>query len=187
MEETTIWKGTPSQWKNIFPFTIFGTWFLISLILWVMQIFDKEEVKLDAINDAVSKGADFEQTAATAEAMANATSLLILFIPALIILYRYLVIKTWKIEITNQRIIEERGVFSKITHETELFRIKDVKLREPFLMRLIKLSHLFLNTSDRSHPVIKIPAIYEGKAIREKLRSAVDQRRDEKGVREIDL
>lgn len=42
-------------------------------------------------------------------------------------------------------------------------------------------------TSDRSHSIVKIPAIKDGKNLREQLRVAVDARRDKKRVRETDF
>ena len=86
-------------------------------------------------------------------------------------IWKYLVIKTWDIRITDQRIIEEKGVLSKTTDELELYRVKDIRLEQPFLLRLVKLSNIVLVTSDRTHPIIIIPAIENGKQLREDLRA----------------
>ena len=66
MEETEIYKGSPSQWTNL------GTYVMGILFCW-------------------------------------------LFIPVFIAIWRFLVVKTWKIKITNQRLIEKQGVLSKTT------------------------------------------------------------------------
>ena len=110
-----------------------------------------------------------------------------LVIPIFIALWRFLVVKTWKIEITDQRLIEEKGVLSKTTDELELYRVKDIRLDQPFFLRLVGLSNIIMATSDRSHSVVKIPAIKDGKDLREKLRAAVDERRDKNRVRETDF
>ena len=110
-----------------------------------------------------------------------------LIIPIFIALWRFLVVKTWKIEITDQRLIEEKGVLSKTTDELELYRVKDIRLDQPFFLRLVGLSNIIMATSDRSHSVVKIPAIKDGKNLREQLRVAVDARRDKKRVRETDF
>jgi uncharacterized membrane protein YdbT with pleckstrin-like domain len=110
-----------------------------------------------------------------------------LVIPVFIALWRFLVVKTWKIEITDQRLIEEKGVLSKTTDELELYRVKDIRLDQPFFLRLVGLSNVILLTSDRTNPVVRIPAITDGKNLREKLRAAVDTRRDRKRVRETDF
>jgi membrane protein YdbS with pleckstrin-like domain len=110
-----------------------------------------------------------------------------LIIPIFIALWRFLVVKTWKIEVTNHRLIEEKGVLSKTTDELELYRVKDIRLDQPFFLRLVGLSNIILATSDRSHSIVKIPAIPGGRNLREQLRIAVDARRDKKGVRETDF
>ena len=110
-----------------------------------------------------------------------------LAIPIFIAIWRFLVVKTWKIEITDQRLIEEKGVLSKTTDELELFRVKDIRLDQPFFLRLVGLSNIILVTSDRTHSIVRIPAIADGKNLKEKLRVAIDERRDKKRVRETDF
>jgi len=102
-------------------------------------------------------------------------------------IWRYLTIRTWKIKITNQRIIEEKGVLSKTTNELELFRVKDLKLDQPFFLRLVGLSNIILITSDRTNKRYLIEGVDNGKELREKLRVSVEKRRDEKKVREVDF
>ena len=109
-----------------------------------------------------------------------------LVLPVFIALWAWLTVKTWKIEISEQRITEEKGVLSKTTDELELYRVKDIKLDQPFFLRLVGLSNIILSTSDRSHPFYTIPAVPNGKELRAKLRDAVEARRDAKGVVERD-
>lgn len=110
-----------------------------------------------------------------------------LVIPIFIAIWKILDVKFWKFEITDQRIIVERGILSKTTNELELYRVKDLKLEQPFLLRLVGLSNMLLVTSDKTHSLKKIPAIPDGKNLREELRISVEKRRDEKRVREIDF
>lgn len=110
-----------------------------------------------------------------------------LVIPIFIALWRFFFVKLWKFEITDQRIIEEKGVLSKKTDELELYRVKDIRLEQPFFLRIVGLSNIIMVTSDKTNPIVKIPAIPNGKQLREELRKAVDIRRDIKGVRERDF
>ena len=110
-----------------------------------------------------------------------------LVIPIFIALWKFLIVKTWKIKITDERLIEEKGVLSKNTDELELFRVKDIRLDQPFFLRLVGLSNVILMTSDRTNPTVIIPAIKDGKNLREQLRVAIDARRDKKRVRETDF
>tara|TARA_B110000503_G_C6944031_1_gene328178 strand:+ start:240 stop:668 length:429 start_codon:yes stop_codon:yes gene_type:complete len=102
-------------------------------------------------------------------------------------LWTYLKIRTTKIKITSQRVIEEKGVLSKATDELELFRVKDIQLNQPLWLRMVGLSNILLITSDKTSGVVLIGGVKDGKQLREQIRSAVDNRRDEKGVRETDF
>ena len=106
---------------------------------------------------------------------------------AIMLIWRWLTIRTWKITVTNQRIIEEKGVLSKTTNELELFRVKDLKLDQPFFLRLVGLSNIILFTSDQTNKRYVIEGVRDGKELKEKLRASVDKRRDEKKVREVDF
>ncbi len=105
----------------------------------------------------------------------------------LISLWKYLTVKTWKFRITNERIIDEKGVLSKVTNELELFRVKDITFHQPFWLRLVGLSNIHLITSDRSNPLFIIPGVRNGKGLREELRTLIEKRRTEKGVVERDF
>ncbi len=78
-------------------------------------------------------------------------------------------------------------MITKNTNERELYRFKDIALNEPFLLRLVGLSHIVMLTSDRTTPpVFVIPGLRNGKHLKEQLRLAVEERRDAKGVVERD-
>jgi membrane protein YdbS with pleckstrin-like domain len=112
---------------------------------------------------------------------------LLALLPIIRMIWKYLLVNTWRIEITNQRIIESKGVFSKSTDELELYRVKDIRLDQPFWLRIVGLSNIYLVTSDRTDSLMDIPAIRNGKDLRENLRNAIEKRRDKKRVREIDF
>ena len=101
--------------------------------------------------------------------------------------WRYLTIKNNIIKITSQRIIEKKGVLSKTTNELELFRVKDIKLEQPFFLRLVGLSNIVLITSDKTNKIVSINGVKNGEDLKENLRSFIDKRRTEKGVRETDF
>jgi uncharacterized membrane protein YdbT with pleckstrin-like domain len=105
----------------------------------------------------------------------------------IISLYKYLKVNTYKIKITNQRIVEEYGILSKTTEELELFRVKDITLHQSFWYRLLGISIIRLRTSDKTSPIYSIIGIVDGKKLREELRGAVEKRREEKGVVERDF
>lgn len=105
----------------------------------------------------------------------------------LMFLVRFLKTKFTKIEITEERIIEQTGILSRKTDETELYRVKDIRLDEPFLLRMFGLSNILIITSDKTSPIISLFGIKDGNKLRKELRDLVELRRDKKGVRERDL
>ncbi len=102
-------------------------------------------------------------------------------------LWKYLDTKYNKIKITNQRIVEEKGILSKIKNQLELYRVKDIILRQPLILRIFGLYNIILITSDSSNEKYILKGIENGDDIIEKLRIAVEKRRDLKGVREMDF
>jgi len=109
-----------------------------------------------------------------------------LVVPIFIGLWRWLVVRTTRYELTTERLKTSQGVFSKKLDELELYRVRDYKLDQPFLLRLFGLGNITLQTSDRSHPEIVIRAIRESEALRDQIRGAVESCRTRKNVREVD-
>ncbi|MBQ4820583.1 PH domain-containing protein [Aquimarina sp. MMG016] len=118
-----------------------------------------------------------------------------LCIPLLIVFGLGLILAIWKyfetrynkLEVTTQRIIEQRGILSRTTDELELYRVKDLKYDQPFLLRIFGLSNIILNTTDHSNSTLILKGLDNGKELKEQLRTAIDIRRDLKGVREVDI
>ena len=100
---------------------------------------------------------------------------------------RFLNTKFTNIEITDERVIEKSGILSRKTDETELYRIKDIRLDEPFFLRIFGLSNILLITADRTSPVISLSGIKNGESLKKDLRNLIEKRRDKKGVIERDV
>lgn len=110
-----------------------------------------------------------------------------LVIPIFIILWRWLVLKNTRYELTTERLRIRHGVLNKKMDELELYRVRDYQLEEPFWLRLFGLGNITLQTSDRSHPVVILRAIRDSQQVREQIRSAVEECRVKKRVREVDV
>ena len=167
MKEKILWKGRPSHyinWKS----------YVIAIVLLLLGI------------GALVLGA----LVLTSNVIYASCIVFCFFVwPACNVLYKFIHVQTWKMKITDQRVTEEIGVFSKVIDEAELYRIKDIRLAQPFIFRLLGLSTIVLVTSDVSDSMITIPCINsnDAKILREELRTAVEARRNEKGIREIDV
>ena len=73
-----------------------------------------------------------------------------LIVPLFFALARYLQTKCKIFELTTQRFKTTSGVFSKVTETLELYRVKDIETRQPFLSRLAGVENVQMNTSDTS-------------------------------------
>jgi len=77
--------------------------------------------------------------------------------------------------------------FTKATDTLELYRVKDIEKRKPFLSRLVGVENVQLNTSDTSSPFVFIEAVPSSVGLADKLRNQVEIIRQQKRVREIDI
>ena len=110
-----------------------------------------------------------------------------LIVPIFIALARYLQTKNKVYELTTERMKITEGVFSKVTDTLELYRVKDLETRQPFLYRLVGVENVQMNTSDASSPFIYIEAVPREVGLADKIRNQVEIIRQQKGVREIDI
>jgi uncharacterized membrane protein YdbT with pleckstrin-like domain len=110
-----------------------------------------------------------------------------LVIPLFVILWKWLVVKNTKYELTTERLRMRHGVLNKKLDELELYRVRDYKLDQPFFLRLFSLGNVILQTSDKTHPTVLIEAVPNAEELREQLRTHVEACRTSKGVREVDI
>lgn len=110
-----------------------------------------------------------------------------LIVPIFIALSRYLQTKNKIYELTTERLKITEGIFSKVTDTLELYRVKDLETRQPFLYRMFGVENVQMNTSDTSSPFILIEAIPSAVGLGDKIRNQVEAIRAQKGVREIDV
>ncbi|MCC7003627.1 MAG: PH domain-containing protein [Gemmatimonadaceae bacterium] len=111
-----------------------------------------------------------------------------LVIPIFVAMWRYLLVRTMRYELTTQRFRVTSGVLARRTDDVELFRIKDSALTQTLFQRLFGLATISMATSDESSPVAVIASIPAGRAreLREEIRNLVEDLRDRKRVREVD-
>jgi uncharacterized membrane protein YdbT with pleckstrin-like domain len=100
----------------------------------------------------------------------------------------YLTLRTacHRYTLTDQRLRERRGILSVTTEELELYRVKDITVKQPLLQRLVGRGSVVLTTSDRTTPVVVLNAIGCPDVVADLVRACVERSRVAKGVREID-
>jgi uncharacterized membrane protein YdbT with pleckstrin-like domain len=59
-------------------------------------------------------------------------------------------------EFTNDRILMEFGVLNKENDFLEYFRIKDYTVKRPLIARMLKLCDIYIISTDRTHPRLKL-------------------------------
>jgi uncharacterized membrane protein YdbT with pleckstrin-like domain len=112
--------------------------------------------------------------------------LCLLLIPIPVAIWKWLETRNTVYTLTDQRLKFTRGVFSKTTEDLELYRVRDTKFQQSFFERMIGLGEIEVFTTDETSPVVRLPYIADAEAIREKIRAAVEARRDAKGVRYLE-
>ena len=110
-----------------------------------------------------------------------------LIVPVFFALAYYLQTRCKVFELTTQRLKITSGVFTKVTETLELYRVKDIETRQPFLSRLVGIENVQMNTSDASSPLVLIEAVPSSIGFADKLRNQVEIIRQQKRVREIDI
>ncbi|HYY14263.1 MAG TPA: PH domain-containing protein [Chthoniobacterales bacterium] len=165
MPEESVWRGRSSQWKN------FGRYLLAAAMCAVVIV----------IFVALSR-ADSPQIRNLSPYV-----LILLVLPLFTALVRYLQTISKVYELTTERIKITEGVLSKVTDTLELYRVKDLETRQPFLYRFAGIENVQLNTSDTSSPFIFIQAVPRSVGLGDKIRNQVEIIRQQKGVREIDV
>jgi membrane protein YdbS with pleckstrin-like domain len=164
MAEETVWRGSVSQWKN-FGFFVLQILFAVAIAVIFMMVRRQ--------SPEVGNFASY--------------ILILLAVPIFIAGKRYLQTKCTVYELTSERVKINEGVFSKVTDTLELYRVKDIETRQPFLYRVCGIENVQLNTSDTSSPFVLIQAIPHDAGLGDKIRNQVETIRPQKGVREIDV
>jgi uncharacterized membrane protein YdbT with pleckstrin-like domain len=165
MAEQIVWRGNPSQWKN---FGAYLLWAVVAAAIICLSV---------VVSNAAEPNA----------ARLGPFILCALIVPIFIVLARYLQTKNNVYELTSERLKTTQGVLNKVTESLELYRVKDIEMRQPFLRRLVGLEDVQINTSDMTTPVVVIAAVPHSIHLGDQLRNAVEAVRAQKGVREIDV
>lgn len=109
------------------------------------------------------------------------------FLSLIVLIWKSLVIHFTKWYYTTDTLVEKTGVFNVTTDEIQFFRIKDVRLYQPLLYRIVGISKLTLITSDKFKPVVVLNGITDGRRKRDMFKALAISTRREMGVKEFDI
>lgn len=156
--ETTLWRGTPSQWTN------FGTYLFCVLL---------------------AAGIIYAKTIYTGQG--SEYLLYGLAVPVLWVLFCWIGTSTHVYEITTERIMLTTGLLSKRTTELELYRVRDYSVSQPFWLRLVGCGHIVLVSADRTSPEVILRAVPHAATLKDQIRTHTERMRRRRGVREVEL
>ena len=107
----------------------------------------------------------------------------------IIVAWRWLSNVAVHYELTDQRLIIQRGIINKTTDEIELYRIKDTTIAYSIINQLTDIGHITIRSSDAttSGGELVLRDVPHGRAIREDIRRLTDAARQLRRVREVDL
>ena len=161
--EQELWEGHPSQWMA-FKF-YFGAVLIIALLA-VASGYMKVEMQAEDIWYYPALGIP-----------------IVLFI----VLIKYFIVRTTHYRLTDERLLVESGIFSRDTEEIELYRVRDWSVLKPFWLRLTGRGHVRVVSTDATAPDLLLRGITKPESVRELLRKNVENARDKKRVRHVDI
>ena len=106
--------------------------------------------------------------------------LFLLLLPLGYAIIRWLQVRNTEFTLTYQRIIMRTGIFSKSTHETELYRVRDSSIEEPFFYRIFGCGNILVHTTDDTHHLLRLEAIRKPHALKDQVRNYAEQCRQRK-------
>ena len=169
-----LWEASPSQWLN------FRTYFLGGLVF--LMIVAAAVVIVVAPSQQL-QGPFFQSVKTPALIALGVLLLMDLFF----VLRAYLRIRCTRYTVTPELVRLRRGILSRRTDNLELYRVDDILLMEPLLLRLVRRGTVVLLCSDRTNPQLLIEAVPKPAALRDYLRQCVESCRDRKRTRVVDF
>lgn len=107
----------------------------------------------------------------------------LLLVPIPWAIWRWLDVRSHRYVLTNQRLKTSHGIFTRVTEDLELYRVRDTRTQQALLQRMVGHGDVILHTTDASTPQVQLRWLPDAEAVRETLRRLVEARRESKQVR----
>jgi uncharacterized membrane protein YdbT with pleckstrin-like domain len=156
--EETLWHGTPS------PTLLMPHYAGIVAVLIGLPLF----VRFFASSMPDVQAADMRRFGWIA------TAILIL-IQIAMLLVAWLRLRSTMYTITNQRVLIERGIFSKMVDEIDLRYVDDSQFAQSFVDRILGIGNVTLLSSDKNTPRYVLTSIKDPRGVREIVRTQAYQ------------
>ena len=89
-------------------------------------------------------------------------------------------------DLSDDKLFTSSGVINRKHENLELFRVKDISISQPLTLRIFRIAHIYIYSSDKSTPILLLKGISDFKAFNDTLRDRVKHARHVNGVREFD-
>lgn len=97
--------------------------------------------------------------------------LVLLLVPIAYALWKWMLVRSTKLTITDQRLIVSQGVFHRVTNETELYRVRDTSIEEPFFYRLFGVGNIVVYSTDEAEGKLMFNAFQKPHWIKDQIRN----------------
>lgn len=87
--------------------------------------------------------------------------------------YKYLSNKLTKYTIDSEEVTLKHGILSTKTDVLELFKVKDLSLSQPLLLRVFGLSVIEITSTDPSHPHFRVIGLRNGENVLKQIKTSV--------------
>jgi len=104
----------------------------------------------------------------------------LLLLPLGYAVWNYLIIKSTKLTITDQRLIVTTGIFTRKTNETELYRVRDTSIEEPFFYRIFGVGNVIIYSTDEAEGKLHFNAYSKPHWIKDQIRNNAETCRQKK-------
>ena len=106
--------------------------------------------------------------------------LALLILPLGFAFWKWLITKTTKFTLTDQRLIVSTGIFTKKTNETELYRVRDTSIEEPFFYRMFGVGNVIIYSTDEAEGKLHFNAYNKPHWIKDQIRNNAETCRQKK-------
>jgi uncharacterized membrane protein YdbT with pleckstrin-like domain len=93
----------------------------------------------------------------------------------------------WEYRFYEDHVVERKGIFSVTEETVNYFRMKSIRVEQPFWMRLFGMSIIYVTTSEKYKPEIKFYGVENLETYTSFLESKTKLKRKEHNVRDIDI
>ena len=104
----------------------------------------------------------------------------LLLLPLGYAFWKWLEVNTTKLTLTDQRLIISNGIFTKRTNETELYRVRDTSIEEPFFYRMFGVGNVIIFSTDEAEGKLHFNAYNKPHWIKDQIRNNAEICRQKK-------